>query len=231
MAPLSETLHFARQPIVDRTGRTLGYEVLFRSDGAASDAVFTDGAAATRSVLTALSLEPDSSPRNLPVFVNLPVGLISDPAVKALDPRRIGFEILEDVVATVETVKAVAELRLAGFTVALDDFRPDPGRLDFLAHADIVKVDVQETGCDAVAAIIELVRQTPALLLAEKVETPAELERCVSLGFDLFQGYAVGVPIRMSAMSTRGSNVTRLQPVRRMRTLLGRRAAVEPFRP
>lgn len=193
--------------------------------------MFTDGTAATRSVLAALSLETERSPRGLPVFVNLPVALISDPAVRALDPRRIGLEILEDVVATPESVAAVAALRSVGFTVALDDFQPDPGRLEFLAHADIVKLDVQEIGLDAVATIIELVRQTPARLLAEKVETRAELDRCVGLGFDLFQGYAVGMPARMSSMEPPREVASRLRPLRPRRTVFGRRAVVEPFRP
>lgn len=233
MAPLSETLHFARQPIVDRSGRTLGYEVLFRADGVAEHAVITDGIAATRSVLAALSLESTRSHEGLPAFVNLPAGLVSDHAVNALDPRRIGFEILEDVVATPESVEAVAALRSAGFIVALDDFRPDPERLAFLPHADIVKLDVQEIGLDALATIIELVRQTPARLLAEKVETRAELELCMSLGFDLFQGYAVGKPARTSMVSPRRQVATRLLPgsLRRLRTLFGRQAVFEPFRP
>ncbi|HVR32127.1 MAG TPA: hypothetical protein VMS74_05385 [Acidimicrobiia bacterium] len=48
---MTSTHHLARQPIVDRSGVTLAYEVLFRADRLAQSAVFSDAVRATRTIL------------------------------------------------------------------------------------------------------------------------------------------------------------------------------------
>ena len=55
--------------------------------------------------------------------------------------------------------------------------------------ADIIKVDVLALDRKTVAEHVEILRQYPVKLLAEKVETHEEFEFCRDLGFDYFQGY------------------------------------------
>jgi EAL and modified HD-GYP domain-containing signal transduction protein len=51
-----------------------------------------------------------------------------------------------------------------------------------------------------------------ARLVAEKVETATELRAAVAVGFDLFQGYAIGLPLRLERrdLSSTASNALRL---------------------
>ncbi|MEX1003931.1 MAG: EAL domain-containing protein [Acidimicrobiia bacterium] len=221
------THHFARQPIVDRSGRVLAYEVLFRADGGASDAVFLDGVAATQDVLTALDHQGPDLFGGVPAFVNLPRSLILGGALGWCDPRRVGAEVLEDVVADPEVIDALADLRRRGFTIALDDFRPDRARMPLVEHADIVKIDVQDLGFDLTRLVRELHR-SGALVLAEKVETDTELEACLDAGFDLFQGYAVGVPHTVAVSPDSPAVVTRAP--KWLNTRISRRGMVEPLR-
>jgi len=91
------------------------------------------------------------------------------------------------------------ELRQQGFTIALDDFRLTPETETLLQHAQIVKLDVLAHTDSALAEIVLSLRsQHRALaLIAEKVETREDFERCRELGFDAFQGYFFARPARV----------------------------------
>lgn len=226
---MPDIFHFAHQPIVDRLGRVVSSEVLFRADGTSTEAVIGDAAAATRHVLRAVDRYRGGAFQSRPVFVNVPRQFILDGTVGALDPRSIGVEILEDVVADPEILHAVAGLRRAGFLVALDDFVPDPSRTPLLAHADIVKLDVRAIGVGQLGAIVVELRRTGVLLLAEKVETDMEFGDCLRMGFDLFQGYAVGRPKTIAVSVATVDDV--LSGVRRTAPWIGRRPIVDPVSP
>ena len=221
--------HYARQPIVDRSGRVVAHEILFRADHDATGAAYLDGVAATRDVLAALDRHGRAPFGGVPAFVNLPRSLIVSGALGACDPRRIAAEVLEDVVGDDSVVDALADLRRRGFTIALDDFRPDRARMPLVEHADIVKLDVQDLGTGLVELVRELHR-SGVLVLAEKVESSREWHACVRAGFDLFQGFAIGVPVTVSVPSD--------QPAGSMRTgnwrvpsPLTRRGTIEPITP
>ena len=226
---MSHVHHYARQPIVDRTGRVIAHEVLFRADADATGAMILDGVAATRDVLAALDQRGRVLFGGVPAFVNLPRSLILSGALGACDPRRIAVEVLEDVVGDHAVIDALADLRRRGFTIALDDFRPDRARLPLVEHADIVKIDVQDLGGGMVGLVRELHR-SGVLVLAEKVEDHQEWKACVSAGFDLFQGYVIGVPVTVSVPSAPPAGVVRAAMMRGPGPLT-RRGRVEPITP
>ena len=127
-----------------------------------------DGPSATRSVLAAHSRSPFVTTK---AFVNLPRESLLDRTLFDLPPGRVGAEVLEDVLDHPDVMAALDELRAAGYTVALDDYRPDPRRLELLDHADIVKLDVQELSGEELAGVSRLARKRGMTLVAEKVET------------------------------------------------------------
>jgi c-di-GMP phosphodiesterase len=182
---------FARQPIVDRHGEVVAFELLFRAAPNAETADVVDGPAATRSVLAAHSRSPSVTTK---AFVNLPRESLLDRTLFDLPPDRFGAEVLEDIADHQDVIAALDELRAAGYTVALDDFRPDPRRIELLDHTDLVKLDVQELSRVELADVARLAKKRGVTLVAEKVETIEEFEAFLELGFDLFQGYLFGVP-------------------------------------
>ena len=106
-----------------------------------------------------------------------------------LPPERTVIELLEGQAVDAELLDVLDELRDAGFRIALDDFRFDPGWEQLVEHADAIKLDIRELPGDALAEAVERLRRPGLYLLAEKVETRAEYEHCRALGFDAFQGY------------------------------------------
>lgn len=59
----------------------------------------------------------------------------------------------------------------------------------------MIKVDLFRTGMENLASEVETLRKWNTKLLAEKVETVEQYERCADLGFTYFQGYYFARPV------------------------------------
>jgi EAL domain-containing protein (putative c-di-GMP-specific phosphodiesterase class I) len=100
--------------------------------------------------------------------------------------------------------RIVSEYRRQGFLTALDDFGAGYAGLGLLANfqPDLIKIDMQLVrGIDSqiprqaiVAAILGLARALGITVIAEGVETEAELRILQAAGATLFQGYYFAKP-------------------------------------
>lgn len=121
--------------------------------------------------------------------------------------RRIMFEFTENErFRDIEHVKRiVAAYRKQGFMTALDDFGAGFAGLSLLANfqPDLIKIDMDVLrGIDGdarrqgiVAGIVGIGRSLGVAILAEGIETQAELDAVQSLGIDLVQGYHFARPL------------------------------------
>lgn len=186
-----------RQPILDRTQRIVAYELLFRHDRS-NRAQVGDGAAATATVLShvfgdlgvANALGPHQG------FVNVDEALLLGDALELLPREQIVLEILETVPMTPPVIARVRALHADGFHIALDDFTSDTASyapiLDCVA---VAKVDLLALEPARLPAVVAELRRWPVRLLAEKVDSREQAERCMDLGFELFQGYYFAKPV------------------------------------
>lgn len=122
------------------------------------------------------------------------------------NPRRLMFEFTENErMSDVEHVaNIVAEYKRMGFLTALDDFGAGYAGLGLLAkfQTDLIKIDMELLrGIDGssarqavVAGIVGIARQLDITVLAEGVETEAELMALKSVGISLFQGFYFAKP-------------------------------------
>ena len=183
-AALASSVAVARQPILDRRQRLKGYELLHR--GAA-----IHGEQATAQVL--LAAFGDIGLRSLvggvPAWINVSRRFLLDVDPLSLPPGEVVLELLEDQLLDDELFARLRELDTAGFPIALDDFVYGPEADDVLGLAPIVKVDVLDGGVEHAAEQARLLRPFGVTLLAEKVEDRETFERCLELGYDLFQGF------------------------------------------
>jgi c-di-GMP-related signal transduction protein len=109
------------------------------------------------------------------------------------------LEILEDVPADEETLRACWRLKQAGCRIALDDIVSTDERLALFEIADIIKVDFQLTGPAQQEAIARRFGRRGVRLPAEKVETHEQFQAAVKMGYALFQGYFFCRPVTMAA--------------------------------
>jgi EAL and modified HD-GYP domain-containing signal transduction protein len=84
--------------------------------------------------------------------------------------------------------------------------------------ASIVKIDIQAVPKRELRAFADRCRKFDVRLLAEKVETAAELALCRRIGFDLYQGYLLERPEIVSGRTIEARQLDRL---RSAATLMG----------
>ncbi len=198
-AQVGSRLFVGRQGIFTRCGDVHGYEFLYRAGREhslrvdqwpceAQDRATLRVLQATFSATGVRSVAADAL-----VFVNFTRSfLVGDLPIPA-DPDRLVIEVVESVRVDDAVLAGLARLRSQGFRIAVDDFVGLTNQVALLPWADYVKIDrrdLYERGPDLVRAAAAY----GAHLVAERIETPSELARCLELGFDLFQGFYLEEP-------------------------------------
>lgn len=120
--------------------------------------------------------------------------------------QRIMFEFTENERMTdvAHVQRIVAEYRKQGFATAIDDFGAGYAGLNLLAsfQPDFIKLDMELIrGIDTsrqrqtiVAAVVAMARQLGVAVIAEGIETEAELVTLQAAGIQLVQGYLFAKP-------------------------------------
>jgi len=195
----------AIQPIVNAQLQHIADELLYRGDiSAYSAAVLDDVQATARACAVAIyeiGLEKLCGQRQL--FINASEQWLLNPDLDGLPTNQIVIEVLEDTQPSEPLIAALRQLKAKGYTLALDDFEPTSANSALLNLADIVKFDI------SVGLPIELIQRLYSkgyTLLAERVETYADFERCKALGFRLFQGYFYQRPQVQATQTQRRSS-------------------------
>lgn len=189
-------LYLGRQPIMGRQQELVAYELLFRSS-LQNFADVTDHVTATATVIAnAFSeLSIGESLGECRGYINVDENFLFSDVVELLPTRSVVLEILETVRPTAEVVARCRELKQKGFIFALDDFtQVTPEYRELLDLAEIVKVDLQQLPPGALPRLTERLRPLRRRLLAEKVDSRAQMEECLELGYELFQGYYFAKP-------------------------------------
>jgi len=197
---LADNFFLARQPILNRCQRLVGYELLFRDARTAESAEFRNDAAATATVIAhASELGMGQVVGDQLAFVNVDeVGLMSD-FIRFLPHDKVILEILETVEATPEILERIRELKRAGFRFALDDVIGETEDVQKLQPlCDVIKVDIKQMKPGTLPALARVLKNPKQKLLAEKVETVEEFRQCMDLGFEYFQGYYFARPVILS---------------------------------
>ena len=211
-AQWTKEFFLARQPILDRAQNLIAYELLFRRT-ATGAADVTDDLAATATVIehsAALGLENVIG--SALGFVNVDAAVLMSDIVRFLPADKVVLEILETVSASVPLNARVAELVALGYTFALDDVITSSVHLaDLMPYVKIIKIDVAGMPLAQLRALSIGFQAAGKVLLAEKVETLAEYEACMALGFSYFQGYYFARPNIMSGRKLAASQLTLIQ--------------------
>ncbi len=206
----------ARQPIFDRDLKVVAYELLYRASEEKTEAAVAPSVTAaddaTSQVLlnTLVEIGLNNVVGSHSAFVNFAPSFILSGHCNGLPADRIVLELLENAEATEELIEAITGLIESGFRLALDDFIYLPGYDRLLGMASIVKMDLR-TDPKSFRAGMDRLRQFPVTLLAEKVETPEEFDRCRALGFELFQGYFFARPRLITGQRTPSDRLTTLR--------------------
>jgi len=205
----------ARQPIFDRHRHLYAYELLFRS-GPANAFSATDGDRASLKVIADSFLRPGlhriTGGRR--AFINFTRDTLVRGYATLLPRDLVVVEILENVEQDAEVFDACRDLKRRGYLIALDDFVCDDWSNPLVRFADIIKVDFRATDPAARARLPALIASRRIRPLAEKIETRAEFDEAVSLGYAYLQGYFFSRPYVLSGRDVPGHRARYLEILR-----------------
>ncbi len=187
---MSGEIYVARQPIFDRSGQVYAYELLYRSS---LDNYFNhhDGDEASSSVIndSMFGFGLDSLTGGKTAFINLTRTVLLNEWITVIPRELVAVEVLETVDPDEAVIAACQKLKKDGYRVVLDDFVYEARFEPLLELADIVKIDFIISSKEERAAMCQRFSDKPFLMLAEKVESHAEYQEALALGFSYFQGY------------------------------------------
>ena len=207
-----ERVLVGRQPIYSAEMAVLGYELLFR-DSEVNRASFSDGDQATAEVIlnTFMDIGLQEVVGQQMAFINFGRNLIMANYCESLPSERVVIELLESVEPDDALVKRLAQLKSAGYHIALDDFICADPFYRLLESAQFVKLDVMACDQEMIERSVATLKKFPVRLIAEKVETREQFQFCQTLGFDYFQGYFF---CRPELVSSQRLPVNRLATIR-----------------
>jgi c-di-GMP-related signal transduction protein len=181
-----------RQGIFSDARELVGFELLFRAPGREGLRVDLWNARqqdrATEHVLAAAFFGGVDVSEGLPLFINCTRSYLVNRESYLRAPDEIVLEVVESAHADASLFDRLAELKAAGYQVAIDDFLGTDSQRRLLELADFVKIDYRDLAARG-PRLVAVARTGDATLIAERIETEATFEECLDLGFEQFQGH------------------------------------------
>ena len=187
----------ARQPIFDRRLKIFGYELLFR---AGPENRFRPGQSVADDVIvnSTMLFDMQTLVGHSMAFFNVDEAALRREVPKLLSPKKVVLEILETVRPSPQLLDICGALAADHYILALDDFVDEPKWEPLIPFIQFLKVDFRAAAHDLRARIADRYLSRGIHLLAEKVETEAELQDAKSLGYTYYQGFFFCQPSMLS---------------------------------
>ncbi|MDH3504492.1 MAG: HDOD domain-containing protein [Nitrospirota bacterium] len=205
---INHSVLVGRQAIFDRQKEVFGYELLYR-DGQTNSAQVVDGDEATARVMvnTFLEMGIDHIAGTGQAFINMTANFFLSQNYEVLPKNNVVLEVLESIEPTPLVMQSLARARQLGYQIALDDFIVRDSHRALLEVADFVKVDILALTSQQLLEQIDVLKQYPVRLLAEKVEDQEVFTLCYEQGFEYFQGYFFCKPQIMEGVKLSGNRM------------------------
>ena len=198
----------ARQPILTADENVIGYELFFRENQEERHfSSNTDSAtSATIDMLNFVGLGVLCDGRL--AFINCSHQMLLSDYFALLPPNDVVIEIQETVPADENVIQACQRLKLAGYSMALDNFVPGDQREALVPFACLIKVDITQVVSEQCAQLVARYATEDRPVLAQKVETRIQFLTARKDGFTRFQGYFFRHPENLRARQIPANQAT-----------------------
>ncbi|MFI5912282.1 EAL and HDOD domain-containing protein [Dactylosporangium sp. NPDC051541] len=205
--------HVGRQPIYDREGAVVAYELLFRAGTDSSTAARIDEHATARVLVAAFTeFGVEELAGGKVCFLNVTKEFLTGRLPLPFDYSQAVLEVQGGVEVDENLVAGLTVLAERGYTIAIDHFVRGGPREVLLPLVTYVKVDMLAADEAAVRASVEVCRRFNHVeLVAVRLESAESLRLAFELGFDLFQGHILGRPHVDSTVAVTPGRLARLR--------------------
>jgi len=198
----------ARQPILTKDEKVIGYDVLFDESGLSS----SNSNPASSGIVQALeTLGLDVVCDGRLAFVECTEHMLLHDAFRRLAADRVVVEIPLDVTVNDHVIDACKRLKSAGYKIAIDHFRKVDHREYLVPFADFLKVDAGPHAADDSLQIAASHKGKSYQIVAQNVDSRMECRNAAKAGFTLFQGYFFRHPESMRVRQVPASQASRLR--------------------
>ena len=211
--PGTHLVHVGRQPIFNRSGDVVAFELLFRGSMDAVEAGRQDTYATSHVIINAFTeFGIAEVVGDRLCFINLTSEFLTGELTLPFGPENVVLEVLETVVIDEEVIAGITALVEAGYRIALDDFVWGSGHERLLGLASYVKLDLLDGDLSRLDEIVAACRKYPRIqIVAERLESEKQLRLADKYGLELRQGYALSRPQVLTATSLSPSRLRRLE--------------------
>jgi EAL and modified HD-GYP domain-containing signal transduction protein len=205
------TIHIARQPILDANRRLFGYELLYRAGALDQSCTTSPDLAAARTLVDAIQgIGLDALTGKSKAFINVTRQLLLDDVAALLPPQSVVIELREDIEVDEEVIEACRALQARGYVLALDDFVAGSGAEALAPYVKFVKLDVLEPTAATWQPVARRFVANSVRVVAERVETIDVVAQARDAGCSLFQGYYFCRPATRSVKAIPGRRLAYL---------------------
>ena len=200
----------ARQPILNKDEKVLGYELLFRESAQdeRSSSRLDGGTRTIIDTLNVMGLDVICDGRW--AFLQCTHDMLLKELYLLLPAERVVLEIPETLAADDAVVAACQQLKIEGYRLVLDNFMLEDSRAALVPFADYLKVNIARVS-EQQRAQIHTQFSAKCALIANKIETRLEFLTALKDGFTLFQGYFFHHPERMRARHIPANKASQLR--------------------
>lgn len=203
-----------RQPVVNNRREIIAYQLLFRRDHSGRANELGDGFTATGEVIlnTLNNMGLERVLGDALAFVKIGRQTLDNPILDLLPQRLVVLDLTDWDRADAVTLAQMRALRAQGFRFALTDFRYRDRYQDLIRQVDFVKLNVADLDEEGMRREVRHLRGHGVRLVAERVETEADLKLARSLYMNYYQGYFFARPetLQMRRVDPQAQRVLRL---------------------
>ena len=191
-------IFLGRQPLIDRQQAVIAYELLFR-DTAENASHFSSAREATADVVCKAFAELGlaNALGKQRAFINVDEDFVCQDAVEFLPKQTVLLEVDASIDLTPRMLDRCRQLKHIGYEFSVSGITGISEPVKQLLHlASYSKVDVDALLPNGnMSALLAKLRNSHTKLIANRVESVEEKQRCTELGFDIFQGYYFAHPV------------------------------------
>ncbi|GLX80391.1 diguanylate cyclase [Thalassotalea insulae] len=182
--------YIARQAILDRHSKTIGYELLFR-DSPENKFPEIDQDVASSKLIIQNHLQGDIKTISLGklAFINFTEKCLINKYPLMFDNKSIVIELVGHSTPTERLVKILKYYSEKGYRIALTEYDVDDQWDELFPYLSIIKVDIEKINPKRLQPVIQRLKPYNIKLAAEKVETNYQLQALAEVGFNFYQGF------------------------------------------
>jgi len=183
----------SRQPVLNHQDDLVGYELTLMGEPANPSSAQASAAMLVCAAYTELGIR-SALGRNT-AFLRVDSQFLHDDAIETLPADAVVLELAIDSVPDKRTIDRCRFLRERRYSLALADYTGlDDRSRPLLTMLDVVKINTREHGHCTLNDLAAPLTRLPLKLLAQGVESREEADRCLKMGFRLFQGHYFARP-------------------------------------